>query len=61
MECILCHEKMCFLSRKFKIRSSEIEEEQYTCTKCFTSVVIRNGQCTWHDKNNWPIHASHDR
>ena len=61
MECILCHKKMCFQLRKFKIRSGEVEEEQYICPKCFASVVIRNGLCTWYDENNLPIHSTHDQ
>lgn len=61
MDCLFCHCELEFLSRRHKVRSSEIEESQYQCPKCHHTLVIRDGLQHWYDENNKPVHGSHDR
>lgn len=62
MDCILCHGEMRFMSKRLKPRSGEVEEEQFLCPKCGCYVVIRyDCACTWYDKNDIPMHPTHDK
>ena len=60
MECRFCASQMSVLSMKYRIRSSEIEEYRFICPQCHHYVVIKDGLCSWYDKNDKLIHASHD-
>lgn len=61
MECYFCHSEMKLLSRRYKVRSSEIEEIQYICPICRYNVVIKAGLLSWYDENGTLVHGSHDR
>ena len=61
MECIFCHGQMNFQSRRRKLKSAETEEEQFACPVCLHYVAIKEGLRTWYDKNDKPVHGTHDR
>lgn len=61
MDCIVCGYQLAILSEIRKSKTAEIEETQWICKHCGHYVVIANGTCTWYDKNDKPIHPTHDR
>lgn len=62
MECVFCHAQMNNLSQRYRMDSYEIEEIQYICPHCYHYVVVRyDGMCTWYDKNDNPVHPTHDK
>lgn len=61
MECQNCHSTMTFLSGRQKVGNTEIEEVQYLCPQCGYNVVVNDGMQSWYDRNDKPVHASHDR
>lgn len=61
MECIVCGHDLSVMSCKYNRKTAEIEEIQWICKNCGHYVVITQGVCTWYDKNDKPIHPTHDR
>ena len=62
MECIICGHPMKLMSYRQKPRSGEMEEQQWICECCGHYVVRRaDGAQTWYDKNDKPIHPTHDK
>lgn len=61
MVCIACGYPLAFLSEKRNRKTAETEEIQLICKQCGHYSVILNGKCTWYDKNDKPIHPTHDR
>ena len=62
MDCIVCGHPLKFISERRNRKTYEIEETQLLCKRCGHYVVIKkDGSQTWYDKNDRPIHPTHDR